>query len=166
MEAKPKRQFALDTNFLLNMAAGADFALEFKEVFQGKGYALRLPPTAMVEVYAIHVQADAPHKRELAGKALFKLREWRVVPYVLPPVQRAIAKCFASSLMLRRLIPEAEFNDGLILAETALEGIPLLVSSDKHLLDIDESDLALAFDEADLPLVMPVHPKRLLRAVR
>jgi len=69
-------------------------------------------------------------------------------------------------LLLQRLIPEDEFNDGLILAETSLAAIPLLVTSDRHLLDIDEDALLLAFNEADLPPVHPAHPKRLLQVLR
>ncbi len=65
-----------------------------------------------------------------------------------------------------RLIPEAEFNDGLILAETSILEIPLLVTSDKHLLDIDADALRLAFHDADLAPVHPAHPKGLLRALR
>jgi len=42
----------------------------------------------------------------------------------------------------------------------------LLVTSDKHLLEIDETALKVAFAEADLPSVSPLHPKRLLRALR
>ena len=40
------------------------------------------------------------------------------------------------------------------------------MTSDKHLLDIDEDALLLAFNEADLAPVHPVHPKSLLRALR
>ncbi len=69
-------------------------------------------------------------------------------------------------LFRQRLIPQDEFNDGLILAETSIEQIPFLVSSDKHLLDIDVDALLLAFNEADLMPVHPVQPKRLLRALR
>ena len=39
------------------------------------------------------------------------------------------------------MIPEEEFNDGMILAETSLRQVSLLVTSDKHLLDIDEDEL-------------------------
>jgi hypothetical protein len=166
MEAKPKRQFALDANLLLNLAAEADFALEFKEVFQGKGYTLRVPPTALAELHAISVHGDTVHKQRLAATALSRLREWRLEPFALSSVQQTIARHFAGRLLARQLIPEEEFNDGLILAEAALEEIPLLITSDKHLLDIEESSLALAFSEADLPLVTPVHPRRLLWAVR
>ena len=59
-----------------------------------------------------------------------------------------------------------EQNDGKILAQTSLAEIPLLVTSDKHLLNIDEDALLLAFNEADLSQVHPVHPKRLLRVLR
>ena len=48
----------------------------------------------------------------------------------------------------------------------SLAQIPLLATSDKHLLDIDEDALLLAFQEADLWPVPPVHPKRLLKALR
>ena len=48
----------------------------------------------------------------------------------------------------------------------SLAEIPLLVTSDKHLLNIDEDALLLAFNEADLSPVHPVHPKRLLRVLR
>jgi hypothetical protein len=64
------------------------------------------------------------------------------------------------------LIPDEEWDDGLILAETSLGDIPLLVTSDAHLLDVDEGALLLAFNAADLLSVHPVHPKRLLKALR
>ena len=37
---------------------------------------------------------------------------------------------------------------------------------DTNLLDIDEDALLLALNEADLPAVRPVRPRRLLRALR
>ena len=58
------------------------------------------------------------------------------------------------------LLPGEEFNNALILAETSLAGIPLRVTSDKHLLDLAAEALALALNDADLPPVHPVHPKR------
>ncbi len=78
----------------------------------------------------------------------------------------AIAYRFAERLLNLRLIPETERNDGKILAQTSLVQIPMLVTSDAHLLDIDENALLLAFNEADLLAVHPVHPKRLLKALR
>ena len=73
---------------------------------------------------------------------------------------------FRRRLSELKLIPDEEWDDGLILAETSLADIPMLVTSDRHLLDIDEDALLMAFNEADLPPVRPAHPKRLVKALR
>jgi hypothetical protein len=102
----------------------------------------------------------------LAITALAKAAKWGVFPFNLTLLDQSIAERFAQLLLERRLLPEEECNDAMILAETAVEGIPLLVTSDKHFLEMDEDALALAFSEADLPAAHPVHPKALLRAMR
>jgi hypothetical protein len=40
-----RKQLAVDTNLLLDLAAKADFAWDFKEEFQSRGYILRVTPT-------------------------------------------------------------------------------------------------------------------------
>ena len=55
--------------------------------------------------------------------------------------------------------------DGLILAETALAGIPILATSDGDLLDIEETELRVQFEDADLSPVQICHPKLLLKAM-
>jgi hypothetical protein len=62
------------------------------------------------------------------------------------------------------LLPTEELNDGLILAETALAGIPLLVSSDKHLLDIEADELSRVCHDRHISEVCVAHPKKLLKA--
>jgi hypothetical protein len=164
--AAQKKQLSLDTNFVFDLAGDKDFAHEFREIFQGKGYALVLPPTAAHELNFIFTHGDNGAERELARTALTRLLQWGIRPFDLDSAAEAIGGQFVRSLLQQRLLPEDEFNDGLILAETSLAGIPLLVTSDKHLLDIDEDALRLAFNEADLLPVHPVHPKRLLRPLR
>lgn len=160
-----RKRLALDTNIPLDLAAGEDFAHAFIEVFREKGYALQVPPTVVQELSFLAFTAGGA-KQEKALKALRHLREWGIEPYDLKSVGHGITERFANRLIEKRLLPEAEFNDGVILAETALAHIPILATSDKHLLDIEESDLKLAFDERDLFHVAPLHPKRLLRAIR
>jgi hypothetical protein len=87
-------------------------------------------------------------------------------PFCLDSTEEALCEQFVRRLLHRRLLPDDEFNDGLILAESSLAGVPLLMTSDKHLLDIDDDALRLAFNEADLFPVQPAHPKRLMRALR
>ena len=110
----PRKQLALDTNVLFNLADGRDFAHAFREAFLAGGYALRFPPTVLEEL----------------------------------------------------VTAELELNDALILAETAVATIPLLVTSDRHLLDVDEDELVLLCGEADLCPVRAAHPRRLLHAIR
>jgi hypothetical protein len=93
------------------------------------------------------------------------LKQWGILPFDLDSAAEAVCEQFVRGLLQQRLIPEDEFNDGLILAESSIEEIPLLVTSDRHLLDIDEDALLVAFNDADLSPVHPVHPKRLLRAL-
>jgi len=165
MVVSPKKSLALDTNLLLDLAGEKDFAHEFKEEFFRRNYSLFVPPTVVAELAFFASMEDAP-QREIARVALEKIGVWKCQPFTLSSTQLAIAFRFATRLMDSALIPETEQNDGKILAQTSLAGIPMLVTSDKHLLDIDEDALLLTFNEADLSPVHPVHTKRLLRVLR
>ena len=164
MAASPKKSLALDTNLLLDLAGEKDFAHEFREEFSNRGYSLLVPPTVVAEL-AFFSELGATPQHELADTALENLRAWKCLPFTLSSTELAIAFRFAARLADAALIPEAEQNDGKILAQTSLAKIPLLVTSDKHLLDIDEDALLLAFNDADLQPVHASHPKRLLKAL-
>ena len=165
MAANPKKQLALDTNLLLDLAEERDWAQDFREEFQTRGYTLRIGPTVVVELEWLSSSGEEP-QRTYAGRAAERVSTWRITPFELSALDQTVAERFADALLDHSLIPVDEFNDGLILAETSLAAIPLLVTSDKHLLDIDETALKLAFNDADLLPVSPVHPRRLLRALR
>lgn len=165
MAASPKKSLALDTNLLLDLAGEKDFAHAFAEEFRGRGYCLHLPPTVIAEL-AFFTSLNRAPQREFADTALAKLRDWKIQADTLTSTQLAIATRFARRLISASLIPEAEVNDGKILAQTSLLGISLLVTSDEHLLGIEEGPLFLAFNEADLHPVHPAHPKALLKALR
>jgi len=164
MVSSPKKQLALDSNLLLDLAGEKDFAHEFREEFQRRGYALLVPPTVIAELHLLS-SVGSEVQCFCATAVLESLVSWGCRPFTLSAMELAIAQRFASRLLSLRLIPESEQNDGKILAQTSLAQIPLLATSDKHLLDIDEDTLLLAFQEADLWSVHPVHPKRLLKAL-
>src|ERR1035437_1869057 len=71
--AAQKKQLSLDTNFVFDLAGDKDFAHEFREIFQSKGYALVLPPTAAHELHFIFTHGDSAAERELARTALTHL---------------------------------------------------------------------------------------------
>lgn len=97
--------------------------------------------------------------------ALQSLRGWGIQPYDLKSVGHGITEEFARRLISRGLLPEGEFNDGLILAETALAQIPALVTSDRHRLNIPSEDLQIEFDAADLSSVTIAHPRQHLEVL-
>lgn len=165
MAVNPKKRLALDTNVLLDLAAGHEFAHDFRNEFQTKGYDLLVPPTTVIELHLLSVRGGGS-QRTRAECALQNLIAWRCHPFPLSDLETTIADQFRARLSLLGLIPDEEWNDGLILAEAALAEIPLLVTSDRHLLHIDEDRLRLAFNEADLSMVHPVHPRPLVRALR
>ena len=130
-----------------------------------RGYSLLVPPTVVAELALFASLKGAP-QHDIANVALEKIGVWKCQPITLSSTQLAIATRFAARMMDSSLIPETEQNDGKILAQTSLARIPLLVTSDKHLLDVDEDALMFAFNDADLLPVHPSHPKRLLKALR
>ncbi|MEI6394368.1 MAG: hypothetical protein WCT12_25085 [Verrucomicrobiota bacterium] len=119
--------------------------------------------------WLIHRNPAHPY-RQLATKALRNLPKWGIdlleLKSHLQPVAKAIGRKFAERLILAGHLPPTEINDGIILTEAALAEIPVLVTRDKHLLDIDEVDLLVCLQEADLSPVKPLHPRLLWRAIQ
>ena len=132
--ALPGKQLALDTNILFDLAEGLDAAHDFRETFQDAGYVLRVPPTVVQE---LSFEADGGDDAEIAATALRSILAWKIAPYDLASVGHGLTDGFTKKLLQKGLLPEGEYNDGLILAETSLARIPILATSDKHLLDID-----------------------------
>ena len=158
-----KKLLAADSNLLFDLAEKKDFALAFLEVAREKGFHLQLPPTVAQEL-AFAAFHKSGVEAKLAVNALRNLRGWGIIPFVLVAVGHGITEQFARRLHELKLLPEAELNDGLILAETVLAGIPLPVSSDKHLLDIEPDELARVCRERHIMEVSVAHPRKLLRA--
>jgi hypothetical protein len=163
------KRLALDANVPLDLAAGLDFAHSFCEDFLARGYHLLLAPTAAEEIWLIHRNSSHPQRR-LAAKALRELNRWGIdlleLKSHLQPVARSIGRSFAERLVRAGHLPANEINDGMILAETALADIPVLVTRDRHLLNIEEVDLLVCLQAADLPPVKPAHPRLLWRAIQ
>jgi predicted nucleic acid-binding protein len=170
MAAPGIKKLAVDSNLLFDLAAGKDFAHTFREAFQERGYSFRAPPTVVAELVFISLKPTARNSFEaapgsLARIALQSMLSWQIAPFDLPPVGHGITEQFARMLQQRGYLPEGEFNDGLILAETSLAGIPVLVTNDHHLTDIDPVQLRLSFESSDLTPVIVSRPGAMLRAL-
>ena len=102
----------------------------------------------------------------MASLSLARIGTWDIQAFPLTTLQSDLTRKFASAIIGQGLLPESEINDAFILAETAVAEIPLIVSSDNHLLNIEHETLRAICVEADLVPVFPVSPRRLLRALR
>src|SRR6266446_6916765 len=58
-----KKQLPLDANIVFDLAGKKDFAHDFRELFQSKGYGLVLPPTAVHELHLIFADGDSEAER-------------------------------------------------------------------------------------------------------
>jgi predicted nucleic acid-binding protein len=162
-------RLALDTNVLLDLAAGVGEVIRFFETSIRKGCSLAAPATVLIELdFAIQDGTDKKRQKlsEIAQELM--LTKWNVVP--LPePFRGEDAENFSLMLRTRGLLPLEERNDGLIVAECSLEGIGLLVTSDRHLHKMDQQGLAMAFHDFSPRLPNPVaifHHTRITTVLR
>lgn len=150
-------RFALDTNFLFALSEESDSAHGVRELLLEKKITLLVSPTVIQEV--AYTACKKTVQSRLATKALASIRTWVITPFNLGSVeQHGEVALFTRRLIAAGLVPEGEINDGQILAEAALGGASLLITSDHHILDIDETKLARIFSEANLSAVKPCHP--------
>ncbi|MGA9451645.1 MAG: hypothetical protein WBW41_09945 [Verrucomicrobiia bacterium] len=157
-----KRRFALDTNVLIDLGERLPFAHNFRATYQAQG--LAVPPTVVQELTHIAFNGSPPVCK-FAFEALANMRQWDILPFDLVSVGHGITELDAQRLMREGVLPDDEFNDGLIVIETALASIPILVTSDNHLLSVNPAELTRVLAECDLPPVTIYHPKALLRAI-
>lgn len=165
MEVSSQKRLSLDTNVLFDLADERDFAHDFREAYQTKAYSLLIPPTVVAELY-FFLEHGASDEERLARLTVTNLASWDIHAAPLTGAQIRVARTLAANITAAGLLPPEELNDALILAETAVAGIPLVVSSDSHLLDIDHEKLrSLCLDARVIPVV-PASPRHLLRAIR
>src|SRR5438067_8132276 len=98
MEAGSPRRLSLDTNLLFDLADEKDFAHDFRETYQAKGYALVICPTVVAELYFFHEQGDAEERR-LAGLAVHKISSWDIQVFPLTGLQLDIAWKLGANLL-------------------------------------------------------------------
>ena len=159
------KRLSLDTNVLLDLAAGYQFAVDFKEEFQRRKYELRVVPSVLAELHALALKGN-DEQRNRASAALDSLLDWGITPIILTEVEKTYRQNFMSFVEERGILPAKEVNDARILAETSIANIPVFVTSDRGILDADKFALARAFENAGLSVVSPAHPARLAKAVK
>jgi hypothetical protein len=160
-ESQDKR-CALDVNIFLDLAEGQEFALEFLEVAKEKYCPLYVTPTGLIELELL-VRDGKPQQKKAATKSIASLHTWGVSVFDLKPIQHGCTKEFAQRLIRKGYLGEDDYDDGLILGETGCFGIPVLVTSDHHLLDIPRNVVTAELKASDFSPTIVVRPQEIVQ---
>ena len=166
MAARPNRPqlVAVDTNVLFDLANGLDDVVEAVSAIgeRLRGARFLIPPTVQHEVANWALRGHGP-TREAARKAILLGQSWPIVPANLIAVGHGIAERIAGRIRGQRLIPDEEVNDSLLLAESALLGCSMLLTSDEHLRGIDFERLTLELQAFDVTAPVIATPREIVR---
>ena len=132
---------AVDTNVLLDQAVGDEDVIESLSIIQKrlKNVQLNVTPTVLHELAWAVDYADEP-ENQAALQALAHLHEWGYQPLNVIPVGHGIVEQISLKLRMVGIVPDEEQNDASIIAEAALIGCQILLSSDSHLLEAQGHD--------------------------
>ncbi|HWX22215.1 MAG TPA: hypothetical protein VN578_20120 [Candidatus Binatia bacterium] len=156
------KRCALDVNVLIDLAEQRDFALDFLGVVREKHCPFCLSPTAFIELELL-IRDGGPQQQKAAKAAIASLHEWGVFVFNLKPVQHGCTKVFVQRLIQKGYLSEDEYNDGLILGEVGCFGVPLLVTSDDHLLGISPHAISAELKASDFFPTVVSSPQKIVR---
>lgn len=163
--AAPSTLFAADTNFLLDLANGEEDARDALEIIRKRvpGALICVPPTVIDEL-AAGVEIWTGDKRDLAITALTSLKaKWGLQPFDLIPAGHGVVDVNAANFVAAGLLPAEEWNDALILAESALLGCTLLITADAHLRGIDKNRLREILGDKHLTSLLIQTPRDIIK---
>jgi len=155
---------AADSNIPIDLAIPEEFALDALAIIKSRISPARIivPPTAFHELVFMWKHFPDALKRQKAHRALVEMRSYGLDAVNLVPVEHGIVERVAESLERASLLPANERNDGLILAEAALLGCSILLTSDAHLRSIDFQKATLLLRQFDLSLPVIATPRELI----
>jgi hypothetical protein len=166
MPATPaKRLVAVDANVLMDLGEGSESVLDALGTIRQRLISPRIviPPTAKLELVHIAREGDNDRERTLALKGIAAARRLGIIPVNLMPVGHGIVERVAEKLRAAELIPASEVNDSQLVAESALIGARLLLSSDEHLRGIDFERLTIELQNFDLTAPVIATPSEVVR---
>ena len=167
MDATQSRRalIGVDSNVLLDLADEVEDVTDAVLTVRSRlpQAQLVLLPTASQELAAEVRSGLDDRKRQRAKRAFQLARDWKIQPCDLISVRHGIAERIGRHVRGLGMLPEAEVNDGLILAEAALLNCSLLLTSDEHLRGIDFERLTFELQSFDLPTPVIATPREIVR---
>lgn len=159
-------RLAADTNLLLDLSANVESALDAVGTIEKRlpDADWLVPPSVLDELAYLCDSGQTPEIRETARSAFQQLREIRRFrPLLELPFASEDAEELAKEFRSRKLLPEKEVHDSLILAETVLLECGILLTSDEHLRGIDHEQLTWVLAAHKLAPPVIATPREIVR---
>lgn len=155
----------LDTNVLMDLARREESTIDAIELMRRplSGAAFLVLPTVIQELTYIARNGDTAREQGDARQALRGIRTWGFHPINFIPTGHAITESIAGKIRAAGLLPVQEVNDSLFIAEAALAGCVLILSSVRHISDIEQARLNRLLNEADVAAVVISSPRKIMR---
>lgn len=160
---------AVDTNVLIDQALDDENVIEAIALIRKKlgNVTIIVTPTVLHELAWAVDNDDDQEIRDAASRALQSLHEWGYEPLNVVPVGNGIVEQISLKLRMKGIIPEEEQNDASVVAEAALIGAQMLLSSDQHLIGAQENEAfgqtLKDFDVGPLTIARPSTITRMYR---
>jgi predicted nucleic acid-binding protein len=165
MNQKAPQVLAGDTNVAIDLAQGNEWVLDGLATIRRRlpDSSLLISPTVLEELAWLAVHAEQASEREAARVFLHRHRTWGFRLLHAVPLGDAFVVKIAERLLQAALLPSPEVNDAYILAESAVLGCSVLLTSDAHLRAIDFQ--LLSFELAPFEVGAPViaTPREIVR---
>jgi hypothetical protein len=164
----PRRFAALDTSFLLALAAGDENCEEVIDWFSTINVYPLVTGTVLQELMDIDdQQEDAdPFVKMNADHALLNLTTWGILDASLTATDNGIAKIIAAKFVEKGVLPDEHDNDGLVVAEAALHECKMLVTDRETLLKAPLEGIKFMLIESDVPALLVVSPDHIVGYLR
>lgn len=166
MAANPggSQLIAVDSNVLFDLALRQDDVVDSVSLIRERLPLAKflMPPTVLQEVASWALQGDID-KQAVARNAIETAKSLRIIPVNLISVPSGISARVAARLREVELLPEQEVHDSLIVAESALLGCSILLTSDEHLRGIDFQRLTFELQSFDVSVPIIATPREIVR---
>ena len=157
---------AVDSNVPLDLAQDVEDVADALSIIRE-----RLPDTRLIALPTVNLElaylsefAEEPELKSAARDALRSLwRKWKIEPVNLVPVGHGIVEVIGAKIRSKGLIPAEETHDSFILAEAALLGCGILLTSDAHLRGTDFQSLTLLLQGFDVAAPVIATPREIVR---
>jgi predicted nucleic acid-binding protein len=162
---KPLR-LAVDTNVLLDLAEGVDAVVDTLALLDQRlpGKDMLIVPSVLDELAFLCDSGETDRVRHSAVQAMKLVREQdRFRPLLDLAYPPTLVEEVAREIRSRGLLPRQEVHDSLILAEAALLGCGLLLTSDEHLRGADHELLTLVLNPFELVPPVIASPREIVR---